>query len=296
VWQCPVCSSRISAYRAGALTDAIEEWRSVFGGSVLLFTFTLRHSREDELAALVEVLGAAFARWRQGRIVRDVLADLGSPGFVRSVEGTYGQATGWHPHIHALWFVRADGLSSGAELRLREAWHRAVEASGGSCDVGVGLDVRGGAAAGAYTSKLGLEVALATCKKGRQRSRRGPWELLADAPGDPVAACRFVEWAVTMKGRRHLRWSPGLKALLRVEDPDEASIMAMKGDEDERLFALIERRLWRCICQLELRGDVLAALGLPEQHEARAAAVELLESSGLDGSGLLFEYERCYSE
>lgn len=270
VWQCPVCSARISARRAQELTEAIATHREA-GGSVLLLTFTAAHDRFDALGDLLDRHKAAHARfWRLGQ-VRRVLAALGLLGRVTATETTYGHGSGWHPHRHALLFVdaeAAEGLApANAERpelvqRLDLAWRQCCTVAGLTAAAGIGLDVRGGESAGAYVAKLGLELALATCKRGRG-GRFGPWQLLAEsADASAWAGSRFVEYAKATKGSRHLVWSAGLKTALGVEEITDAEIMDAPAEHDEERMVGLTRSLWRAVCRSEQRGQLLQLLGL----------------------------------
>ncbi|MGM9117332.1 hypothetical protein ACTFF4_05615, partial [Campylobacter jejuni] len=65
----------------------------------------------DDLKALVgdskrsHGLRAALRRFRQSRTYRHFKEDTGITGLIRNLEVTYGDANGWHPHVHELWFL-----------------------------------------------------------------------------------------------------------------------------------------------------------------------------------------------
>lgn len=285
IWICPVCSARIAAVRAAELTAAIATHRAA-GGTVLLATFTTSHTREDELGELLAAQADAQARfWRQRR-VRQCMEAVGLVGRVTAQEVTYGHASGWHPHRHALLFL-ARGIDQGRLSTLLELlapeWRRAAARAGVNASLAHGLDLRGGDAAGEYVAKLGLEVALAVRKLGRGGDRFGVWQLLDQADqGASWAGPAFVTYARAMKGKRHLVWSDGLKKRLGVDEVTDEDIMEADGDQDEQLFARLTRELWGGVYRNELRGELLQLLGVGDVAEARL----LLREFGLDPSGL----------
>lgn len=284
VWQCPVCSARIAATRAEELTAAIRQHRDA-GGTVLLATFTASHTRLDDLGDLLTRHRVAHARFWAARSVKQALARVGLVGRVSAQEVTCGHAAGWHPHRHVLLFV--DGSADPSDLAdaLSRAWTHAAERSGLTASIEHGFDLRGGQAAGNYVAKLGLEVALAVRKKGRSSSSFGIWQLLEEsAAGDTFAGRLFVEFAGTMKGRRHLVWSDGLKARFGLDEVTDDEIMEAGGDQDEALLATLTRDLWRGVLANDLRGELLACLGIDDRQEA----ADLLRAFGLDPSGLSF--------
>lgn len=285
VWQCPVCSARIAATRAEELTGAIERHRNA-GGTVALLTHTASHTRQETLSDLVDGHRRAHLWfWRQ-RATREALAAAGHIGRVSAFEVTFGLGSGWHPHRHVLLFLdRQDGPDAleALEASLAPLWVAACHRGGLTASVERGLDLRGGEAAGSYVAKLGLEVALAVRKLGRGSDRHGVWQLLeALACGNAWAGHAFAEYAVCMKGRRHLMWSPGLKKALAVDEVTDDEIMEAGGDQDEALFATLTNQLWAGVHRNELRGELLHLLGLDQLHEARA----LLSAFGLDPGGL----------
>jgi hypothetical protein len=194
-------------------------------------------------------------------------------GRVTATENTYGLDTGHHPHKHVLLFLDASADLEALGGTLGAAWVSSARETGLTAKLGVGLDLRGGERAGQYVGKLGLEVALAVCKLGRTRGRLGVWELLAESHGDPATwqAQAFIEFARTMKGRKHLVWSKGLKDRLLIEDVTDDEIMDGDGDDDERLLAVLTRDAWRSVQRGEVRGELLQCLGILD-----VAAVERL--------------------
>jgi len=201
---------------------------------------------------------------------------------------TYGHETGWHPHRHVLIFVERDEYAEYVWTMLTDAWVKACSRSGLTASESRGLDVRGGESAGAYVAKLGLEVALAVGKRGRGVHRFGPWQLLDEARNDVSwAANAFRMYAHSMKGRRHLVWSRGLREHFGLVELTDAEVVESKADEDERLFAELTKACWRGVYRNELRGELLQLLGIGDVEEART----LLRVYGVDDRGLTSGYE-----
>lgn len=280
VWCCPVCSAKIAATRAAELTDAIATHRSN-GGTVLLLTFTHSHTRHDTLADLVARQMAAHQTfWRQGT-VRRLLDQVGYIGRVSSFEVTFGHSSGWHPHRHVALFVDSSADPHHVQHHLASTWSTCAARHGLTASLDRGLDARGGEAAGQYVAKLGLEVALAVRKLGRGE-RYGVWQLLNHAPTSAWARCAFIDFARTMKGKRQLVWSKGLKALLGVDEQTDQDIMESGGDQDEAWLADLTHQLWKGVYRNEIRGDLLRLLGIGDVQAAR----QLLAAYGLDETGL----------
>ena len=150
---CPVCSTKINEVRASEIRHAVSQW--VASGGVCLFvTLTFPHYREDSFETLMKLFKeGALTRFRKGREFDSIKADLGYFSFIRSIEVTWGEANGWHPHSHEIWFVKPDFLKSSLpelagrdfhtlgdklkefalepmKLRLYNKWRNAVVSSG----------------------------------------------------------------------------------------------------------------------------------------------------------------------
>lgn len=54
VWTCPVCAKQITEKRREELKTAIETWKNVHFGGVLMLTLTFSHSATESLRSLLE--------------------------------------------------------------------------------------------------------------------------------------------------------------------------------------------------------------------------------------------------
>ena len=224
---CPCCAATISHRRAAEIDTAVSLWE-LQGGMVLLSTFTLQHTALEPLATVADRLLASFRRLRSGRQWSLFAARFGLLGSVKAVEYTHG-ASGWHPHLHVIWFTSALSRSQQRAFAawLRSRWTALVATHGGYAHELVGCDTRaagtGSVALGGYLTKLGNawtvgdEVARANRKQSRAAGGMTPPMLLACAgDGDLSAARLFSEYAHYTHGRDSLRWSRGLRERLQM--------------------------------------------------------------------------------
>lgn len=277
---CPVCSARLGAYRSAELTQIIEAHRAL-GGTVALVTFTAAHTREETLDYLAARMNRAQRRFTARRDVKEALTAAGYVGRVSSLEVTYGNANGWHPHYHVLLFIDAGADLDHLANVMRDAWMSCLHKETLQALPQRAFDLRGGEQAGAYVSKLGMEVALAVCKKGRSPGRFGVWELLAN--DEAWSDAKYCEYARYMKGKHTLRYSKGLKKRYQVEEVTDAEIMELDGEADEVLVCVISKRMWSAICRSHSRGQVLeqlANIGPDTVQHLEAFALVLGEPPG----------------
>lgn len=230
VWCCPVCSAHIRAERAAELEDGVAQFRED-GGSLLFLTLTLQHARGDDLADLLAALYSSWRRVQQSSGWRTRRERLGLVGFVRSLEVTYSNRAGWHPHVHVLLFVGGSlSVTEVDELRdwITGQWIKHLGRIGRIAMEGPGVDLRrvtdtstAAERIAGYTVKgesIALEVARSDLKRGRLESVTPLQILDAAGDGEAWAVRAWQEYEAATKGRRAIEWSRGLRALVGLCD------------------------------------------------------------------------------
>jgi len=110
VWSCPVCSEKVNAQRQAELQAGLERWVAE-GNSIVFGTFTMQHSPGQRLEHLWDAVSPCWSKvtsgpsWSGGKRQEGDRQRFGIAGWCRVVEVTHGNS-GWHPHVHALFFVR----------------------------------------------------------------------------------------------------------------------------------------------------------------------------------------------
>jgi hypothetical protein len=268
VWCCPVCAAKVSEKRRVELEAGITGHRAN-GGVVLLVSFTVAHGIGDDLPLLLQRFTAAERSMKRSGGYGRLKGRVGLVGTVRALEVTYGQAHGFHPHVHALYFVAADTDVTTFTAELFRLWQHAAEGQGLTMN-GRGLDVRATVGAvGAYVAKWGVAAELTNASaKGGRVGRFSPWELLAHfaATGETWARDRFRDYAGAFKGRHQLTYSPGLKAVLGLDSEAEKT--------DAELAAAIEHG---AVWVGELSPEAWALI---VRHEARAMVLNAVVAGG----------------
>jgi hypothetical protein len=271
-WLCSICSPKIGERRAGEIQKAMAQCLAQ-GGQVLMPTFTIPHGRHQPLAETLDLIKNALrwmARHRQYKRLQDRLKVAGR---IIATEITHGEANGWHPHFHELWFFEGSGIDAAKlEQELYELWVKACE----KFDLGEpsrkhGVVLQDGSKAAQYVAKmsnkawtLADEIAKANAKAGR-KSNRSFWQLI-DCYMDESASTQhrnrakhlILEYAEATKGKKALTWTPGLKKRYAVvEMTDEA--LAAQQEEEAVLIAEIPLADWRIIVKHKLEAVILDA-------------------------------------
>jgi len=276
LWHCPICASKISERRRLILQPFVDNWREMYGGSVLFLTLTMRHRKREPLKQVLAGLIASLADLRSKRWWEKFRLLFGIVGLVRALEITHGK-NGWHPHLHFLIFT-CQLIDLPAFLHeIRTRWRQVLALHGRSASYERGADVSFvDSSMPSYMLKMGLvadseddelatevghwtaahELTKATVKLGRNGSH-SPLQLLRlAAAGDDKAAKLWQEYAITLKGKEHLVWSKGFKKFLGIENKTDKQLVDQQ-EEIAVLLAQIDYDQWQIVLQQELRGPLL---------------------------------------
>jgi hypothetical protein len=212
------------------------------GGSALLATYTVPHTRDESLPVVLARLAGTWRRYAKSAF-RDVLGRH-YVGAVRALEVTHG-VNGWHPHYHALLFVGGLPYLTPVCVALSERWS---EVAGAEWRADVRQVARDGVASVArYLTTDGVagasyEVASPSSKIPAGRSYA---QLLWDYARyrSSVDAALVYEYAAALHGVHHLTVSPRLRRLYDFTDP------ASGWDEisDDHILALLNSDEWLSI-------------------------------------------------
>jgi hypothetical protein len=269
VWHCPICAAKISERRRDDTTRAIEAMNEL-DYRVFFATYTIKHGRHDSLKDLLTGFLDAHTGMTAGTNGQKLRRDFGIIGTIRALETTWGLGTSWHPHAHVLIFVGNQSIDEDElEERLWKAWQRETKR--------VGLPVhrkgfdfdRTRGAAGDYVAKWGREpiqtpwgveheIAKAHIKQSRLNDRYTPFGMLRaiHEGGHDELIPRFREYAMWFKGKRQVRWTPGLAALMGLKDKTDAEI-AEEQREEAYLLGRLTREQWKVVLANDVRGEIL---------------------------------------
>lgn len=134
VWICPVCAKKISEVRRQEIEKAVETHKS---GSILMVTFTIPHYIYDSLKSSYDLLldcrrimkGQKKVKNLKKRFMKQSFEEIAEKfdylGDIASIEITYSDKSGFHPHCHSLFFFnRFLTIQERAEFEnlMRFAW------------------------------------------------------------------------------------------------------------------------------------------------------------------------------
>jgi hypothetical protein len=254
------------------------------GYGVYLVTFTLQHSHDDRLEDLVKALKDAYTRLKRGSPWERIEERFGIVGHITATEGTHG-GNGWHPHLHALFFTEkplSERDKGGLASLLSFRFVTMVKRVGRYASDYHAVDLRDGQAACDYVTKWGLENEL-TNHDEKDGHGDTAFQLLSKyGKGDKLAGNLFREWALTMKGKKQMVWSQGLRDLFGLDaEMDDLTLSAVDEEQAEPVMVMTHEQ-WGIIRGAGLRSqllDVIESIGVE-------AAWALLACLGLPRSDL----------
>lgn len=222
---CPPCSARACVKNAEEIKRAVA-WARATGLTPVMATFSFAHGQGDDLKKIRGGCSEAWRLFRQGAPFLRFKCRVGLVHSVRALECTCGRH-GFHPHIHAILFVRDVSALRAALPWISDRWCAKVTSLLGpehAPNVEHGVVLSECDRDGVYLAKLGLEVGGAGAGKRAKNGNRSMWEVAEDlaehrAPAD-VAIWRA--YVTGMRGARMLTWSVGLRAAVRVWAASEA--------------------------------------------------------------------------
>ncbi len=264
VWVCPVCAPKIQAVRAFEVRTAIDNWTAQ-GGSVMLLTQTVPHTRRDALEPLLERFTKALMKFKGQRGYERVRKQFQIAGSIRALEVTHG-ANGWHPHAHTILFLQTSTPPLHVHIALFPYWESAARRAGFEGQLSpAAFDVQDASKVKTYVTKMGSEYTWsAEHELVKAHSKTGgsgmtPFDMLRgmldEARSDLKAL--FAEYAHNFSGKRQLVWSNGLKKrLLGTDGLTDEQIAASVGEADPVLSDVTYYQ-WRIIRRHNLQGQVL---------------------------------------
>ena len=251
-WRCPSCRVTLGIRRARQVETALRAHVDA-GGSALLATYTVPHTRDESLPVVLARLAGTWRRYAKSAL-RDVLGRH-YVGNVRSLEVTHG-VHGWHPHYHVLLFI-SSGLPylTPVCVALSERWS---QVAGADWRADVRQVARDGAAAVArYLTTDGVAgAAFETANPAAKiPAGRSYTQLLDDYARyrSSADAALIYEYAAALHGVHHLTVSPRLRRLYDFVDP------ALNWSEiaDEDVLALLNSEEWLSIVNAAEERNVL---------------------------------------
>lgn len=287
VWVCPVCASKISERRRLELQKAIDNHRKS-GGSVAMVTLTLRHDKFRSFSDLLRAMGKSRCYLKSGRKWEDFSRAQGVIGTIYSLEATWGELNGWHPHYHLLVFSSFPEIDLRALLDYYQSnWISSLKDQGFDALEGISVVVTSDRhSISSYVTKSGSISSSVDVPQGKKwtvshemaksvvKAARGgrltPFGILQaaascldaqDFDGFKKYSALWVDYFLASRGKRQLDWSEGLHSLLLPCSDELSDQMLVSMRVGDIAFSFqIDYPGWRRIVECGIRADVLSAV------------------------------------
>lgn len=135
-WLCPNCAPRAAEKQSRIIASALD-YANKNNLKAFMATLTIGHEKYTPCDALLNALFKTFNRTFSTlnsktagfRITKDFQADISIQHFIRTCEITWSKTFGWHPHLHVLFFVKAEDFDKVLkwEEKLDEHWRTYTE-------------------------------------------------------------------------------------------------------------------------------------------------------------------------
>lgn len=153
-WSCPICTAKVLAQKGNDIACAIDAMATWYKQKAIMITFTIPHYKYMTCQQTYNQLLATWRRFSRGgirahnatkvKILKDgtkqrktkgtnpygkFRQDLSITHNLRAYEFTWGK-NGWHPHIHALYWVPTENWNKimGYEQSLIDHWWHCAKA------------------------------------------------------------------------------------------------------------------------------------------------------------------------
>lgn len=272
-WRCPICSHRITMFRCREINDIYNNIMGRGMGVAYLVTFTVPHKRTDLLEDLLRQMLYARDRLGDGAWGKSLTRPAGKTaktkyrlgdlyiGRMRTLEITWSNANGWHPHLHEMWVFESEIPESRLSLfeKLPEAWADCCEDWWLQRPGANGVDIRRMYSNAEYLSKFGgekrnwgPEYELAA---GHGKTKTvGPWTLLESSMyGDLISRQAFIEYAFALRAVSPSSIHVGGRLAYAIKQlgltaSDDHQLAAQLGSDAE-LLGTLSRDEYRLIVQ-----------------------------------------------
>lgn len=257
VWECEICSTKILNHRQKEIEKINQGWLKD-KNSILLITFTVKHSRNDSLKSVLgdtkskTGINGAYNRLLAHGSFRKIKLKYNLEFSVRGLEVTWGLTNGFHAHIHSLFYVKGsltDNQKEELKKELYDVWFSVCKSSNVSIpNFKYGIDISNGSNAGHYIAKWSSSNELTSpAYKNAKNGNFTIWELknfLAKPDSSPLplnmVKSVLKEYFSIVKGKRLLTWSDskGLRKKYLAEELTDIDIVSTSDIEVKESVSL----------------------------------------------------------
>jgi hypothetical protein len=241
VWLCPLCSARISERRKIELFNIIQSHQD-HSGTFSFVTLTIQHSITSDLSKLLQVITQCFTSLMSARNGSFLRTHFSIDYYVKSLEVTYSNLHGWHPHLHVVFFHSQQFSILDLRQYIFKRWKyltqkKKVYVNDSALDVqqGYSKDVVH------YISKWSISHEMTGSYKKKSNHSKTPWDILYEISINQNVnqnTLLFKTYAKSFSAKHQLHFSKGLKIKYSIPDLSDEEINNQNQKESNKLGEL----------------------------------------------------------
>ncbi len=264
VWRCPVCSFKITKTRQVEVFKLLKFYQQQ-GNNMTFLTLTLRHSRKASVHYYLKVLLEEFRKFQRVRRFSEFRKSY--IGVIKTLELTYSDRNGWHPHLHLL-FVHEKGITHDYVAKLLNGllpfWCKRPK---------INATIKNQKFKPVYTTEdisdyitkwdVSKEITQSNLKKAKKESTTG-FGLLADYLDGKIdyssMSSSYLMYVTATKYKNHIIVSPELRKQYKIVNPNtKEDWEIVKNELVEKFLFSIGYELWRVIVERDIAPLLLSA-------------------------------------
>lgn len=266
VWVCPVCQGKIMYVRSQQVQSAINKALDI-NLDCFMFTYTFRHNKNQKLKDTLDNFMNALRSFKASRNYKAIMQSIGCKGSIRSLEVTFSQKNGFHPHTHELIFTKYNYSEINNMYsfinNLRTLWIHYCEknnllAPNFKRSINVSYQ-QNKEKIGRYLAKCNVSKKTSLNIKSNPSQSLSPFNFLdLSKSNDDEYAALYREYAIAIQGKSQLYHSRGLKQMLDIEDITDKDIVDKDLKNSQQVF-VFSGSLWKRIIdnKEDIRGQIL---------------------------------------
>ena len=285
-WRCPVCALKISENKKKLITE-ITDQHLALKKSIGFITLTIRHNKNDTLKGSLDKLLKNYRSFQNQRFFSRGKKDYTLLGQIKTLEITFSELNGWHPHLHLLFFY--DNISNENLTIFQKQFIKnwSIFKDNNSLIKSQHQDIVRNNSISDYTSKLDI---VSEMTKGKIKTSKGltPFTALAklalkdyqNSNEKNLLYGIYDNYIEQTQGRHFVNISNALTKLYNVDDLNLTDEQICSTTTFDAVLCHISTVTWLKICKLNLQPLLL----------------QKYTKYGLDGAFNLLKYYKSFKD
>ncbi len=265
VWRCPVCSLKILSGRNKQINHLLTHHIKK-GYSIGFLTLTMRHKKSDSLEYTFNKLNGIYRKIRQHKEFRNLTKNNLFLGQIKSLEITYTNKNGWHPHIHVLYLYKTNDnvLITRFQKSIISKWAKLTNSQVKRQDQSIIKNLN---EVGQYITKFDVSKEL-TGDFSKTSKGIKPFQMLAAMANNQIVlgtktlkesnkllTSLWVEYITTTKGKHRISISPEINYAYKLEEKTDDQLT--KEIDIKHIVLSMSKNIMQTVINNEIKADLI---------------------------------------